>query len=260
MDAAVGVLTTADPRAKVAATADAAAAWARGDLARGAATPPSRPARPEHPALLPPGDMPRRSTGPKGRIALIHALAHIEFNAIDLAWDIIARFGGDMPTAFIDDWVSVAEEEARHFALLADRLTAMGASYGDLPAHDGLWQAALKTSDDLAARLVLVPLTLEARGVDITPQTTARFRKAGDDATAAALDIIYTDEIKHLAAGIRWFEYTCAQTNRDPHTAYHDILSAHFAGGLKGPFNLPARAEAGMGERYLAPWLPAQVA
>jgi uncharacterized ferritin-like protein (DUF455 family) len=199
--------------------------------------------------------MPKRSTGPKGRIALVHALAHIEFNAIDLAWDLIARFGADMPRAFLDDWVEIADEEARHYALLAGRLTAWGAAYGDLPAHDGLWQAAMLTADDLAARLVLIPLTLEARGVDVTPQTVARFRKTGDEETAQVLDIIYADEIKHLAAGIKWFEFACAQTGGDPHESYRRILGTRFTGTLKGPFNLPARAAAGMGADYLRPWL-----
>jgi uncharacterized ferritin-like protein (DUF455 family) len=255
MDLAVAVLATANPQGKVDRTAEVAALWSRGGMELGHAHPLERPARPERPELLSPGAMPKRSTGPKGRIALIHALAHIEFNAIDLAWDIIVRFGSRMPRAFLDDWVAIAAEEARHFAMLAGRLSAWSAAYGDLPAHDGLWQAAMTTADDLAARLVLVPLTLEARGVDITPQTAARFRKAGDAETAAVLDVIYVDEIKHLAAGIRWFEFACVQTTRDPHVVYREILAARFTGTLKGPFNLPARAEAGMSSAYLMPWL-----
>lgn len=255
MERAVEVLSTADPQTKVELSAETAALWRERVLVRGHATPPDRPARPERPELLSPGSMPKRSTGPKGRIALIHALAHIEFIAIDLAWDIIARFGANMPEAFIDDWVDVADEEARHYALLAARLTACDAAYGDLPAHDGLWQAAQSTSDDLAARLVLVPLTLEARGVDITPQTVAKFRQAGDEETARVLDVIYTDEIKHLGAGIRWFEFACQKTGRDPHQTYREILAERFTGTLKGPFNLPARATAGMSADYLAPWL-----
>src|SRR5882672_7466596 len=162
MDLAVAVLATADPQGKVDRTAEAAALWARGGMEHGCADPLERPARPERPELLSPGAMPKRSTGPKGRIALIHALAHIEFNAIDLAWDIIVRFGSRMPHAFLDDWVTIAAEEARHFAMLAKRLSDWGAAYGDLPAHDSLWEAAQLTEDDLAARLVLVPLTLEA--------------------------------------------------------------------------------------------------
>ncbi|TAL00873.1 MAG: ferritin-like domain-containing protein [Rhodospirillaceae bacterium] len=255
MELAVAVLATADPQGKVERTATAVALWTQGLVDIGHAQAPSRPARPERPILLSPGAMPKRSTGPKGRIALIHALAHIEFNAIDLAWDIVVRFGSQMPRAFLDDWIAIAAEEARHFAMLADRLSIWGAAYGDLPAHDSLWEAAQLTQDDLSARLVLVPLTLEARGIDITPQTATRFRNAGDTDTAAVLEAICADEIKHLAAGIRWFEYTCAHTARDPQAAYREILATTFTGTLKGPFNLPARAEAGMGESYLAPWL-----
>ena len=254
-DAAVGVLTAADPSDKVRLTAEAAAGWRGGAMTLGGCAPPDRPARPPRPDLLSPGQMPKRSTGPKGRIALIHALANIEFNAIDLAWDIIARFGGDMPRAFIDDWVGVADEEARHYALLAARLTAIGARYGDLPAHDGLWEAAMLTTDDLTARLVLVPLTLEARGVDVTPQTVEKFRRAGDDETADVLDTIYRDEIGHIGIGIRWFEFVCVRDDRDPHATFHEIIAARFKGTLKGPFNMEARGQAGMGEKYLAPWL-----
>jgi len=254
-EGAVGILTSTDPQDKVEGTSALAALWARRALDFGDAPPPARPSRPERQVLMSPGAMPKRSTGPKGRIALIHALTHIEFNAIDLAWDIIVRFGAHMPRAFVDDWVNVAAEEARHFAMLADRLMQCGAAYGDLPAHDGLWLAALSTSDDLAARLVLIPLTLEARGVDITPQTIARLRSAGDVETAAVLDTIYTDEIKHLAAGIRWFEFICAQSNRDPRATYREILATRFTGALKGPFNLPARTTAGMDADYLRPWL-----
>ncbi len=254
-EAAVGVLTAAAPDDKVRATAEAAAAWRRGGMSLGARTPPSRPGRPARPDLQSPGQMPKRSTGPRGRIALLHALAHIELNAIDLAWDIVARFGADLPRGFLDDWVGVAEEEARHYALLAGRLNAFGAAYGDLPAHDGLWEAAMATTDDLAARLVLVPLTLEARGVDVTPQTAARFRDAGDSETAAVLETIYRDEIAHIAVGIRWFEFVCARDGRDPHATYADILAQRFTGTLKGPFNMDARGQAGMSADYLAPWL-----
>lgn len=254
-EAAVAVLTAADPSDKVSRTAAAVQAWRTGTQQLGDARPPLRPARLPRPELRSPGQMPKRSTGPKGRIALIHALAHIELNAIDLAWDIVARFGDQMPRAFLDDWVGVADEEARHFALLAARLVAVGASYGDLPAHDGLWEAAMLTADDLAARLVIVPLTLEARGVDVTPQTAARFRNAGDVETADVLDTIYRDEISHIGVGIRWFAFVCARDGRDPHRTYQDILAQRFTGSLKGPFNLAARTAAGMDRAYLAPWL-----
>ena len=151
--------------------------------------------------------MPRRRNfgSQAGRIALIHALAHIELNAIDLAWDIIARFHDNrLPRAFYDDWVGVAAEEAEHFALLADRLAALGAAYGDLPAHDGLWEAAAATAHDLLARLAIVPLVLEARGLDVTPEMILRLERADDTASAAILGRIYQDEIGHVAVGMRW--------------------------------------------------------
>ncbi|MSO73260.1 MAG: ferritin-like domain-containing protein [Rhodospirillaceae bacterium] len=253
---AVEVLATAEPDAKVAMTAAAASAWRRGDLVLGHALPPNRPARPARPVLLEPRAMPRRSTGPKGRIALIHALAHIELNAIDLAWDIIARFAtADLPRAFCDDWVGVAAEEAEHYALLAARLGGLDVAYGNLPAHDGLWGAAMRTADDLAARLALIPMTLEARGLDTTPPMIERLRASGDDETADILKVIYTDEIKHLAVGVRWFEFLCRNDGNDPEAAYREVIEARFPGGLRPPFNLEARGEAGMGEGYLRPWL-----
>ena len=253
---AADILNTADPDTKVAKTADAVEAWRRGDLAIGHASAPDRPARPAKPDLLPPRDMPRRSTGPKGLIALVHALAHIELNAVDLAWDIIVRFASpDLPRAFYDDWVDVAQEESEHYAALAARLVTLGATYGDLPAHDGLWGAATRTADDLKARLVLIPMTLEARGLDTTPATNQKLRQSGDADTAAILDVIYTDEIKHLAVGVRWFEHLCAACGENPHESYREILNARFPGGLKAPFNMPAREQAGMGAAYLKPWL-----
>ncbi len=253
---AVEILATAEPDAKVALTAAAAAAWRRGDLVLGRAVPPDRPARPARPVLMVPRAMPRRSTGPKGRIALIHALAHIELNAIDLAWDIIARFAtADLPRAFSDDWVGVAAEEAQHYALLAARLGGLDAAYGDLPAHDGLWGAAMRTADDLAARLALIPMTLEARGLDTTPPMIERLRASGDDETADVLKVIYTDEIKHLAVGLRWFEFLCRNQGKNPEAAYGELIEARFPGGLRPPFNLEARGAAGMGQGYLVPWL-----
>lgn len=249
------ILSTADPDVKVSETIAAAKAWRSGALDVGQCAPPDRPARPARPELLQPREMPRRSTGPKGRLAMVHALAHIELNAVDLAWDIIARFGSDMPRAFHDDWVDVALEEAEHYAALAARLVELDATYGDLPAHDGLWGAAMRSADDLAARLALIPMTLEARGLDTTPQTTERLRAAGDAATAAILDVIYADEIKHLAIGVRWFEFLCVQTQQNPHSRYVETINARFPGGLKPPFNMDARRAAGMSEAYLAPWM-----
>jgi len=221
-----------------------------------AAQPPTRPARPERPRLLPPRDMPKRKAGGNvgKRVALLHALAHIELNAIDLAWDIIARFGtADSPRAFFEDWVKVGEEEAIHFSLLQTRLKELGADYGDLPAHDGLWQAAEETSHDLLARLAIVPLVLEARGLDVTPATIADFRRAGDELSAAILDRIYRDEIGHVAAGMRWFHQFAEAAGLDPKQAWQDRVRRYFKGTLKPPFNDAARSDAGFDPDFYRP-------
>jgi uncharacterized ferritin-like protein (DUF455 family) len=254
--AAVGVLATADAGAKAAAGRAAAAAWREGAIVEvGRATPPDRPARPARPELMRPRDLPRRSIGapPKGRIALLHAIAHIELNAIDLAWDLIARFSGeDLPRAFFDDWVAVADDEARHFTLLAERLAGLGAAYGDLPAHDGLWQAASDTRHDLLARLAVVPLVLEARGLDVTPAMIAKLEAAGDAESAAMLRVIYHDEIGHVAAGKRWFDWACARAGRAPAETWRALVRRYFKGALKPPFNEAARRAAGLTpETYL---------
>lgn len=186
-----------------------------------------------------------------GRIALLHALAHIELNAIDLAWDIVARFGdAGLPRAFFDDWQQVAAEESAHFALLAARLGVLGAEYGDLPAHDGLWEAAAATAHDPLARLAIVPLVLEARGLDVTPGMIVRLERAGDVESAAILARIYRDEIGHVAAGRRWFEFLCASRGLDPHRAFRELVGCHFAGLLKPPFNHAAREAAGFPAEY----------
>jgi uncharacterized ferritin-like protein (DUF455 family) len=208
--------------------------------------------------------MPRRRIGGSetGRIALYHALAHIELNAVDLAWDIIARFSGPRftgprftgprftgeapPRGFYDDWVKVADDEARHFALLARRLAALGAGYGDLPAHDGLWEAAEATAHDLLARLAVVPLVLEARGLDVTPGLIAKLAAAGDLEGVAALEVIYQDEIAHVAAGKRWFDWLCACRGLAPEAAWRDLVARHFKGAIKPPFNTEARLAAGL--------------
>lgn len=258
--AAVLVLTTADPGEKGHLTRRIAAAWTSGEIGEvGAALPPDRPARPDHPQLLPPREMPKRSTGPgKGRAGLLHALAHIELNAVDLAWDIIARFTDQgLPRAFYDDWVQVAVEEAEHFDLLEATLRRYDSFYGAMPAHDGLWQAAEKTAHDLAARLAVVPMTLEARGLDTTPPTVDRLRAQGEDVVVAALEVIYADEIKHVAAGVRWMRHVAAERGCDPATLYAAMLSAHFPGGLKAPFNEPARDQAGFPAAWYTPLVKA---
>ncbi len=222
--------------------------------------PPLRPARPDRPVLSPPRDMPkRRHFGARpSHIALLHALAHIELNAIDLGWDIVARFvgqkePGELPREFATDWAGVAAEEAEHFALLRDRLGALGATYGDLPAHDGLWEAATATADDLLARLAVVPLVLEARGLDVTPQMIPRLDRAGDADSAAILDRIYRDEIGHVAVGARWFNRLCGERGLDPTAAFQDRVRRYFRGNLKPPFNRAAREAAGFPSAYYEP-------
>ncbi|AWK90096.1 ferritin-like domain-containing protein [Azospirillum thermophilum] len=253
-EAAVAVLTTAAPMEKVRLTREYAAAWRGGALAEiGGAVPPDRPARPERPELKLPRDMPKRGRGGtlQNRIALLHALAHIELNAIDLAWDIVCRFPGEaMPRGFTDDWIAVADDEARHFAMLEHRLNQMGASYGDLPAHDGLWQAAQKTAQDLTARLALVPMVLEARGLDVTPDTVRRLRAFGDDESAGILQTIHDEEIGHVAAGHRWFSHLCRRRGVDPVATWQDLVLRNFRGGLKRPFNVTSRAAAGFGPEF----------
>ena len=200
--------------------------------------------------------MPRRRNfgSAAGRTALLHSLAHIELNAIDLAWDIIARFAASgVPRAFFDDWVGVAAEEARHFLLLSERLGAFGASYGDLPAHDGLWEAAAATAGDLLARLAVVPLVLEARGLDVTPAMAARLDRAGDRQSAAVLQLIYEQEIGHVAIGRRWFDFRCHAEGLIPAQVFHDRVNRFFNGDLKPPFNRAAREAAGFPASYYEP-------
>ncbi len=250
---AVEVLTTAEGRAKTALSHAHAAAWrsarqAGAPLAIGRAEPPRQPARPARPELLPPRDVPRRRPGsPQGRAALLHAIAHIELNAVDLHWDIVARFTeAGMPLGFYDDWVKSADEESRHFNLLCDCLEAMGSHYGALPAHAGMWRAAEDTAGDLMARLAVVPMVLEARGLDVTPGMIAIFDKAGASDAVAALCVIYAEEVGHVAYGVKWFNWLCGRDGLDPKDEFHGLVRRYFRGSLKPPFNEEKRAEAGL--------------
>ena len=257
-EAACRVLLTPRPKDKVALTNEIAAAWRAGQIEPiGQAIPPERPARPDRPVLRAPREVPRRriGSGPEGRIALLHALAHIELNAIDLAWDIVARFAATdgLPRAFCDDWVGVAAEEAKHFSLLTARLADLGAAYGDLPAHDGLWQAAMNTAHDLAARLAVVPLVLEARGLDVTPAMMQRLRRVDDVQSADILQIIHDDEIGHVAVGRRWFETVCEQAGHEPAAHYQALVRQYFKGSIKPPFNAESRMRAGLTPSFYEP-------
>ncbi|MFL2771607.1 MAG: ferritin-like domain-containing protein [Rhodospirillaceae bacterium] len=216
---------------------------------------PKRPKRPKHPILLNHRDMPKRSSGVKGRVALVHALAHIELNAIDLAWDIILRFGVVMSNeAFLLDWISVAQDEAQHFLLLEQRLSELGSSYGDLPAHDGLWEAAIKTSSDILDRLAIIPMMLEARGIDSTPRVIERLKGAGDLRTCEILNQIYEDEINHLSTGVHWYEYICNKRQIEPVSTWRALVQEHLKTKPKEPINVDARRRAHMKPEYWEKW------
>ena len=210
------------------------------------------PGRPDRPELVEPRKLGRRSMqSPEGRAVLLHALAHIEFNAINLALDAVWRFSG-MPVAFYTDWLKVAAEEAYHFSLLVARLAEFDHAYGDFPAHDGLWDMCERTRGDVLARMALVPRTLEARGLDASPPIRARLQQAGDHASAAILDVILRDEIGHVLIGNRWFRHLCEQGDLDPHTTYVRLADQYHAPKLRGPFNFEARRDAGFDEAELA--------
>jgi len=254
-DAARACLAAASPEDKVAATHEAAAAFRAGALAidDGAPAPdPIRmPGRPERPRLVHPRELPRRGFGTdEGRAAFIHAIAHIEFNAIDLGWDAVYRFRG-MPAEYYADWVMVADDEARHFSMLRGRLQAMGYDYGSFDAHNGLWEMAEKTAHDVVARMALVPRVLEARGLDVTPGMITRLR-GQDDATADILEVILREEVAHVAAGSRWFRWCCARAGIDPEPRFRELLAEYARAVLHGPFNVDARSAAGFSDDELA--------
>jgi uncharacterized ferritin-like protein (DUF455 family) len=207
--------------------------------------------RPPRPLLVAPGKLSHRRIGkPEGQAALIHAVAHIEFNAINLACDAVYRFR-DMPDTYYADWTQVAAEEAHHFSLLQERLRQLGYAYGDFPAHNGLWELAVKTAGDPLLRMALVPRVMEARGLDVTPGMMERFASIGDKQTVAVLEIILRDEVAHVEAGSRWFRHLCVQRGLEPESTYFELLEQHFSGGIRCPLHKPARREAGFTESEL---------
>jgi uncharacterized ferritin-like protein (DUF455 family) len=256
-EAARRCIDCAEPETKVALTRETFDALREGRLALHddgvPPTPIGTPGRPAKPRLVMPRDVPQRGLGSEeGRGALVHAVAHIEFNAINLAWDAVYRFRG-MPDGYYRDWVSVAHDESRHFTMLSARLAQLGRAYGDFDAHNGLWEMALKTGHSCLARMALVPRVLEARGLDVTPGMIARLRTSGDRATADILEIVLREEVPHVAAGTRWFRFCCEREGRgDPDAAFAELLHEYVPTGLRGPFNLDARRAAGFDEAELA--------
>ena len=256
LDAARNCLDAAAPEDKVARTFVVAEAFARGELAIFDDAPPPEPirmpGRPSRPRLVPPRELPQRGFGtPEGRAGFIHAIAHIEFNAIDLAWDAVYRFRG-LPDAYYADWVGVASDEARHFVLLRERLQQLGHDYGDFDAHNGLWQMAEQTAHDGLARMALVPRVLEARGLDVTPAMIVKLHALGDAEAAGILEIILREEVAHVAAGSRWFRWYCEQRGLEPDATFTALLAQYARGSLRGPFNDQARLAAGFSAGELA--------
>ena len=271
--AAVSVLLSGDPDDKCAAAFAAseqidAAAATLADIAPPAQITapnislPDRPARPAKPALIPPAKVPRRRlNSAEGRAALLHAIAHIELNAIDLAFDMVARFAPQIAQmgldvrAFTHDWAKVGDDEARHFELVNARLKELGFQYGDFDAHGELWNVAVRTKEDVAARLVVAPLILEARGLDVTPSMIDRLEGANDKASADVLRVIYREEVDHVAAGFDWFMAVCVRLNEEPVAYFRQLQQKYFPAGLKPPFNVEARLRAGFSPRIYAPEL-----
>lgn len=244
---ALACLLAADPDDKLARTANTADLIAQDALELEATLHVRRievPGRPPRPPLVPPPELEQRKLGtPEGRAALLHAVAHIEFNAINLAWDAVYRFGG-MPADYYRDWASVAADEARHFALLRARLAELGHAYGDFPAHNGLWEMALATDRDALERMALVPRLLEARGLDVTPAMIERLKRVGDFASVAVLERILREEVRHVAIGTRWFRHCCAERGLDPDRCFAALLERHGRSRIRGPFNWSARRAA----------------
>ncbi len=250
---ALELLLMADPAEKAAATRALfdTGQWVI-DAEANLPEPSGLPGRPARPTLVPPKDVPTRSPfTPEGRAALLHSIAHIEFNAINLALDAVWRFAR-MPADFYRDWLRVAAEESLHFTLLREHLNTLGHDYGDFAAHDGLWTMTARTAHDIVARMALVPRTLEARGLDATPPLQAKLGKAGDDRAVAILDVILRDEIGHVAIGNRWYRWACERAGLDPVAIYPGLVERYAAPRLRPPFNDAARRAAGFSEDEIA--------
>ena len=250
---ALALLQMSDPATKAAAVRAAfdAGGWTI-DCEATLAEPPGLPGRPERPRLVPPKDVPTRSPfTAEGRAALLHAIAHIEFNAINLALDAVWRFAG-LPEDFYRDWFRVAAEESLHFTLLREHLATLAHDYGDFDAHDGLWIMTARTAHDIVARMALVPRTLEARGLDATPPLQAKLAKAGDARAVAILDVILRDEIGHVAIGNRWYRFVCERAGLDALAIYPGLVERYAAPKLRPPFNDAARRAAGFSEEEIA--------
>ena len=250
-------LQAVEPEEKVRLTAEAAAGWRSGQLALAEAQPPvpiGDPGRPDRPRLVPPRALPARGLGStEGHAAFVHAVAHIEFNAINLAWDAVYRFRG-LPSGYYGDWIAVAAEEARHFQAVSEHLGRLGWAYGDFDAHDGLWEMARRTAADPLERMALVPRVLEARGLDVTPGMRARLEALGDHLGAGVLSYILREEVGHVGRGSHWFRELCAQRGLAQLPTFRTLLARHFKGGVRGPLNLQARREAGFSDEELE-WL-----
>lgn len=254
--AALHWLAESDPARKLEGVRQLAQAWAAGrvglDSEAVLAADPGIPGRPDRPELVAPQEVRRRAMNtPEGRAASIHALVHIEFNAINLALDAVWRFPG-LPREYYADWLRVADEEALHFTLLADHLNRLGYAYGDFPSHNGLWDLAVETQHDVLARMALLPRTMEARGLDVTPGLRAKLVQAGDSAVGGILDIILRDEIGHVAIGNRWYGWLCERRGLEPVATYARLVAEHGILMRRGPLNLEARRAAGFGEAELA--------
>lgn len=247
-------LMQSDVKKKMEATLETQALWSQRQLPRelsGVANVDCHVGIPEKPELVPFNQLPRRSlTSEKGHAALIHSFVHIEFNAVNIAWDAVYRFP-DMPDAFYDDWVKIAAEEAYHFQLLNDYLLRMGFKYGSFAAHAGLWETVEQTREDVMIRMALVPRVLEARGLDVTPNIIQRFRQHKKDEAADILSIIYEDEIGHVGVGSKWFRFLCEQRGIDSQKTFESLINKYAIDKIRQPFNLDAREQAGFSLREM---------